>query len=880
VTEPESPPPDDGGTTQTQLLPSDAPERIGPYRLLQKLGEGGMGEVWEAEQQEPVRRRVALKLIKIGMDSKQVVARFEAERQALALMNHPSVAKVFDAGTTAQGRPYFAMECVKGEPITRYCDRQRLSTRQRLELFLRVCDGVQHAHQKGIIHRDIKPSNVLVAAQEAEPVPKIIDFGVAKATEQRLTEKTLFTQMGVLIGTPEYMSPEQAEMTGLDVDTRTDVYSLGVLLYELLVGALPFDPKELRRAGFDGIRKMIREEEPSRPSARVSEPGEATTESAERRRTDLPTLKRQLRGDLDWITMKALEKDRMRRYGSPFELAADIRRHLDHEPVSASPPSVAYRVGKFVRRHRIGVAAGGLVALALVLGATLATVGMIRATRAERVAREEAATAEQVSEFLVELFEVADPEEARGNTITAREILDEGAARIEGELEDQPRVQARLVTTIGRVYNNLGLHDQAGELLERAVATRRELLGADHPETLAAMHELAEVLDSLRRNVEGEALAREVLEARRRALGPEHRDTLESMTLLGWFCWNLGRGDEARSLAGTAAEVRRRVLGNDHPDTLSAIHVFASMLLDEGEGAILFEETLEGRRRVLGEDHPDTLNTMNALAATYGAQGRLSEAEALHRERWEIARRVLGEDHGSTLMALVNLSVNLTAQGREAEAEALGMEAIERLRPAIGETHAWVHHVMSNLAYMYSDQGRHDDAERMRRESLDIRVRNLGRDHPDTWSSMTLLADLLVERRRLVEAEALFTEVLDRVREIHGAEHSGLAGPLWGLARLRLVQGKRDAAEPLFEESLKLQARHRGENSLYVDFARARYHALVGERDEAIQILKRLAGAGFGRLYIAQAADLISLRGDPEFQAIIAEVEGHWGGKE
>ncbi len=362
--------PDDLESTElesTELTPSDASSRqwIGPYRLLQKIGEGGMGEVWLAEQDKPIRRRVALKLIKLGMDTKQVIARFEAERQALALMDHSNVARVIDAGATPEGKPYFAMEYVKGEPITDYCDKHQLTTKERLELFTQVCEGVQHAHQKGIIHRDIKPSNIMVAIDGDKPVPKIIDFGVAKATEHRLTEQTLLTQMGVLIGTPEYMSPEQAEMTGLDIDTRTDVYSLGVLLYELLVGALPFDPQELRQAGFDEIRRKIREDQPSRPSTRISTLGEALRISATDRRTDPESLARELRGDLDWITMRALEKDRTRRYGSPHHLAADIERSLKNEPVFAGPPTIAYRARKFMRRHRARLAAGFAAVLAI-----------------------------------------------------------------------------------------------------------------------------------------------------------------------------------------------------------------------------------------------------------------------------------------------------------------------------------------------------------------------------------------------------------------------------------------------------------------------------------------------------------------------------------
>jgi WD40 repeat protein len=355
---------------------------IGSYRLLQKLGEGGMGEVWLAEQTSPVRRRVAMKLIRRGMDSAQVVARFEAERQALALMNHPNVAKVFDAGTTHAGTPYFVMEHVAGVSITDHCDRHRLTIRERLELLMEVCEGLQHAHQRGIIHRDIKPSNVLVTVSGDRRIPKIIDFGVAKATSQRLSERTVFTELGQLIGTPEYMSPEQADLTSEDVDIRTDIYSVGVILYELLTGTLPFDSRELRGSGFDELRRTIREVEPPRPSRRISLVEEGAHPSARDRSTDLRSLRRAVQGDLDWITMKALAKDRTRRYGSAVDLASDIRRHLGHQPVKARPPGMTYRAGLFIRRHRLGVAVTALALLVLV------GVAAREVVQARRVARE------------------------------------------------------------------------------------------------------------------------------------------------------------------------------------------------------------------------------------------------------------------------------------------------------------------------------------------------------------------------------------------------------------------------------------------------------------------------------------------------------------
>src|SRR5262245_20372322 len=360
------------------------------YRILQRIGTGGMGEVYEAEQLEPIRRRVALKVIKRGMDTDAVVARFESERQALALMDHTCIARVYDAGATPDGRPYFVMEYVSGISITDYCDQNRLGLEQRLGLFMRICEGVQHAHQKGIIHRDIKPTNVLVTVHEGQPAPKIIDFGLAKATAHILTERTLYTELGQLVGTPEYMSPEQAEMSGLDVDTRTDIYSLGVLLYELVFWGLRFVSGTLRAGSFDDVRRRIRDTEPQRPSARATT---LITSSGKkeinRTPTEIGALPRQLKGDLDWIVMKAIEKDRTRRYASASDLAADIHRHLNDEPVMAGPPSQSYRMKKFIRRHKVAVAAASAVAIALVLGIVGTTVGLVRATQAEHKAHEQ-----------------------------------------------------------------------------------------------------------------------------------------------------------------------------------------------------------------------------------------------------------------------------------------------------------------------------------------------------------------------------------------------------------------------------------------------------------------------------------------------------------
>ena len=421
------------GTLQVAVEPADEAvgQSIGRYKLRQKIGEGGCGVVYAAEQTEPVRRKVAIKVIKLGMDTQQVIARFEAERQALAMMDHPNIAKVLDGGTTESGRPYFAMELVRGIRITDYCDQNKLGTKERLALFTLVCQAIQHAHQKGIIHRDIKPSNILVTMHDGVPVPKVIDFGIAKAIEGRLTDSTVFTQLHQFMGTPAYMSPEQAEMSGLDVDTRSDIYSLGVLLYELLAGTTPFDAKQLVAAGVDAMRTIIREQEPVRPSTRLGNlVGTTSTTIAQHRATDVVKLAHQIRGDLDWIVMKCLEKDRTRRYETANGLAADIKRYLSDEPVTAGPPTKGYVLRKFVRRNRGMVLAGGAVLVALVLGLVCSIWQAVRATRAEHLAEERFEEAEAITKFLTKVFESPDPAR-NGRTITVAESLGAAAGRLE-----------------------------------------------------------------------------------------------------------------------------------------------------------------------------------------------------------------------------------------------------------------------------------------------------------------------------------------------------------------------------------------------------------------------------------------------------------------
>jgi serine/threonine protein kinase/tetratricopeptide (TPR) repeat protein len=810
----------------------------GRYTLIESVGAGGMGEVWVADQTEPVKRKVALKLIKSGLDSRAVLQRFEAERQALAVMDHPNIARVLDGGLTDERQPFFVMELVAGSPLTKFCDNAKLAIRERLELFVAICQAVQHAHTKGIVHRDLKPANILVATVDGRPAPKIIDFGLAKALQGKLTDESLHTEFGAVIGTLEYMAPEQAEGASAEVDTRADIYSLGVILYELLTGLRPFDAKRLRRVALLEMVRTIREEEPLRPSSRLSTE-ESLPSLAAVRQIEPARLTKMLRGDLDWVVMKCLEKQPNRRYETANGLAREIERYLADEAVEASPPSVMYRLQKFVRRNKWPVIAGTSLVLALTAGAAVSTWQAVRAShaRAEAIealeatsrqreraeaAAEKERTAKQLAEsrqaetqavldFLQNRILAAarpkDQEGGLGSDVKLRDALHAALPFLDQGFADQPSIEAQLRVTIGMSFLHLGQAAIAAQSFQRALGLRESVFGLKNAETLHAMNRLGVSFASLGRHADARELFEKTWELRKALLGEDHRDTLSSMNNLALSYVALGRFADALQLIERALVLQRKSIGFDDPETLKSLNSLAicqGSLGRFGDAAKTLDELIALQTAKLGGEHPDTLKSMANLAVVYYELGDFSKALAINEKVLAIRRAKLGPDHPHTLWSMTTLANNYAKLNRHAEALKLGEEVLALSKAKLGPDHPDTLNCMHNLAISYADVGRHEDSLRLRQETVALRTAKLGADHPSTLSSKHNLANGLSTVGKHAEALKLREETLAaRIAKL-GPLHFDTFKSRKGVAESLLKLQKEDQALAMIDETLRL----------------------------------------------------------------------------
>jgi len=787
----------DQPTVAARMLIEQPGGQIGRYKLISVLGEGGMGIVYLAQQERPVKRQVALKVIKPGMDSKRVLARFEAEQQALALMEHPHVARVHDAGLTASGRPYFVMEYVKGVPVTEHCDKHRLTIEERLQLFLHVCQAVQHAHQKGIIHRDLKPSNILVTTEGEQASPKVIDFGVARAISQPLTERTLYTEQGQLIGTPEYMSPEQADPGNQDIDTRTDVYSLGVVLYELITGILPFDPQTLREHGIDGARKVICEKEPQTPSTKLSQTSvEKANNSARRRNTNQRQLQRRLRGDLDWITLKAMEKDRTRRYASAGELDSDIRRHLDNEPVTAGRPSVAYKARKFVIRNRALVS--GLVAVLIILIAGI-VVSLIFAVRANRASHE----ATVIAEFLLkDVFEAFDGWDQGGRQITIKDFLDASSEKVSDKFQDMPLLEASIRKTLGDLYLKVDVNNFNGaeKHLNRSLEIFTNQVGRNDVRAIEVVDLLGQMYWHRWQYQEAEKYLSEALPSKRRLFGVDHPDTLETMAWLGWACYGNGHAKKAEELLAEAYTTAKRTLGEKDRITIECMIYYGGALILRGryaEAEHMLDGALKLAQGILNPNHPFFLYPAALLGRLYSRQGRYLEAEELLSSALTRSREAWGENNGGTFHNMAALAENYARQGLIDEAERFMLDAIGVDEQSKGLQQEIPIQALTYLSFFYLWKRDYKDAEHWARKALQISLESLGERHPITFLPRSALGIMYREQGRYVEADRQLTGILDASQLDNIDETTHMANVLHQFAALYQQQRRFAETEKL-----------------------------------------------------------------------------------
>jgi len=756
--------------------------QIGRYKLLRVLGEGGMGIVYLAEQEQPIKRKVALKVIKPGMDSKRVVTRFEAERQALALLDHPNIAHVHDAGTTENGRPYFVMEYVKGLPITEHCDRQKLTIEDRLKLFLQVCHAISHAHQKGIIHRDIKPSNILVSTVDDQVIPKIIDFGVAKAVTQPLTEQTLFTEDSQLLGTPEYMSPEQADMADNDIDTRSDIYSLGVLLYVLLTGVLPFDSKELRETGIEHIRQVIRECDPKTPSTRLTKLGKEAKKIAKSRNTEVAYLAKRLHRELEWIPLKAMRKERTERYRSAAELADDIENYLNGNPLIAGPPRTMYRAKKFMRRHKALVTGIAVVLIVSVIGTIVSVIfalGKINALSKNKA----------MTEFMKN--DILEPLAAENyKPANIREVFNAAAEKLGTQFRDYPLLEADMRFKFGSIYTfQFGDYDAALSHLERAIELQRR---ESNWGFYMSMNWLGLLYVQMGKYQEAEETFRELLESLEKLFKQGLRQPgplyYAAKSHLGSVCQLLGRYEEAEPY------IREAPL---HPwwekgHWRQALYVGRIAGLRRAQGR--YKEAKQIYNNLL-QANRESFDLMKELGITYIFEGNLKEAAPLLEKALEGAKKELGEEHMNTANFKIALAVLRTKQGDYKGAELLFDQALRNMQGRLDDNHPELLKTKSYFGVLRREQGLYDEAEKILSDVIESQSKKLSEDHPDTLESKHELALLYIRQVDYEKAEPLLLEAATgRIAKLK-LQHPKTQDSIRALIELYEAWNKPDEAE-------------------------------------------------------------------------------------